>query len=134
MNKVLYAVSTAFFVYPAFGGLVLVSPDAFTGSGLGAVNTILTVQNTPSETGCVGFGDTTGSTVDGSGLCTGSSADVKTGASQTQTRTLADIGDPTADTFRIVLNSGEPAGDSIALDNLVVTFYDSWRFEGDRLR
>jgi len=47
-----------------------------------------------------------------------------TGASQIGPQTLAAGGITTADTFGIVFNAAEPAGDSITLTGLTATFYD----------
>lgn len=72
----------------AFAHLIQGSPTILDlkGTGIGAVNTVLTVQNNDSENGCVSYGaggvQTTGSTFNGT-KCTGSAADVKKGASQT---------------------------------------------------
>src|SRR5262245_50385335 len=94
------------------------------GTGLGAVNTILTIQDNPNEQGCVSFGGVTGSVLT-AGVCTGSSADVKTGPAQTQTRTLAQAGITSAANFSVVLNGVEPSGDSLVVDDLRVAFYNS---------
>lgn len=114
--------------------LVLVSPNIVSigGTGLGAVNTILTIQaggNGTFETGCVswsGSADAIGPTrVTGTGQCTNAAApDVLTGASQTQTRTLAQAGITSGANFALFFNAIEPAGNSITLNTLVATFYD----------
>lgn len=98
--------------------LVQISPENFGGTGLGSVNTILTIQNTPSETGTVSVGMTSG----GADVITG---DAKTGASQTQTRSISDLGLTSAADLRVVFNATEPAGNSISLDNLVLSIYSS---------
>src|SRR3954464_3987416 len=56
---------------PARASLILETYQQLSGTGLGAVTTVLTVQNTPSETGCVSFGGTIGATMT-AGVCTGS--------------------------------------------------------------
>jgi len=112
--------------------LVLVSPDIVTlgGTGLGAVNTVLTMQgqgSATSEAGCVSFNGTTdvlGNSVTG-GVCSGATGDVKTGASQTQTRTLAEAGVTSGTNFTIFFNAAEPSGDAITLNSLVASFYSS---------
>jgi len=110
--------------HPASASLILETFQAYSGTGLGNVNTILTIHdNSSSEVGCVAFNGQMGATFDTSGVCTGSAADVGTGASQTQTRTLADAGITSASDFSLVFNAVEPAGDSIALNNLVASFY-----------
>ncbi len=111
----------------ARANLVLAGPDPIGGTGIGAVNTILTIQSTgnaTTEAGCVAFGGGLGSMFSG-GACIGSSANVKTGASQTQTRTLLETGVTSAANFGIVFNANEPAGNSINLDALTATFYSS---------
>ena len=55
MNKLLLkSVATAVCLLAAsssYASLVLVSPEVFQGTGLGTVNTILTIQNAGTETG-----------------------------------------------------------------------------------
>jgi hypothetical protein len=99
----------------ANASLVLVGPQDFSGTGLGAVNTILTISslaNTSFESGSVAFGNAT-------------SGDVMTGASQTQTRTLGELGITSAADLRVVFNALEPGnGDSgITLTNLVLNIW-----------
>jgi len=62
-----------------------------------------------------------------SGACTGSSADVKTGASQTSTQPLSAIGTGgiNASNFGVVFNADQPAGGGITLTSLNVSFYTS---------
>jgi len=108
-----------------FGGIVTVG-----GTGLGTVNTVLTIQDTPTEQGCVGYtsgGDVTGNFTTSSQLgCTaGTNTDVKTGSSQTQTRTLSEAGVTSASNFAILFNAAEPSGGSISLDGLVANFYNA---------
>lgn len=114
--------------------LVSVGQNPFTGTGIGTVNTILTVTsqgNATVEAGCVSFGGVIGSMVSPvgpggtGGVCSGSTADVQTGASQTQTRTLAQAGVTAASNFGIILNAAEPAGNAITVDALTVTFFSS---------
>ena len=107
----------------ASAGIVLDPFQVYGGTGLGAVSTILTFQNNPTETGCVSFGGSIGSVLTSSGICTGSAADVKTGASQTQTRTLAQGGITSASNFALILNAVEPAGGGITLKDVIVAFY-----------
>jgi len=100
------------------------------GTGLGAVNTVLTIQSTANNTteqGCVGdssLGDVIG-LFQATGCTTATATDVKTGASQTQTRTLAEAGITSASNFAILLNAAEPAGNEIQLEHLVVNFYNA---------
>jgi hypothetical protein len=102
---------------PASAMLVLQGPQDFGGTGLGSVNTILTLQSPGSstvETGSVEFGDVT-------------TGDAKTGASQTQTRTIGELGVGSAADLRVVFNALEPGNDgqSITLDDLVLNIYSS---------
>ena len=109
-----------------FGSIMLTSPTSFTGTGLGAVPTILTIQDNPTEIGCVGFSGT-GSTLN-SGVCTGSSADVKTGASQTELQPLSAAAGgaiTTAANFAFIFNADQPAGGPITLGDARVAFYSS---------
>src|SRR5436309_1026467 len=67
----------------AFGSLILSNANFVAGTGLGTEPTILTIQNSPGEIGCVGStASNTGSTFDANGICNGTNADVKTGAGQ----------------------------------------------------
>jgi PEP-CTERM motif-containing protein len=108
-----------------FDGIVTVG-----GTGLGTVTTVLTFQNDPTEQGCVGFtsgGDVTGNftTFNQSGCTAGTNTDVKTGASQTLTRTLSESGITSGSNFAILFNAAEPSGNSISLDGLVANFYNA---------
>ena len=101
---------------PANAALILIGPGEIGGSGLGTVATVLTIQspaNSISESGSVSFNGTTD-------VITG---DALTGASQTRTRTLAEIGSPTTSDFRLVFNAAEPAGNSITLTALTLNVY-----------
>ena len=136
MRKLLHTLAAVGLVATPFVGaradLILVSPNIITlgGTGLGAVNTVLTIQSHGSgsvEAGCVGYtttGDQIGTSTTG-GVCSGSTQDVKTGASQTQPRTLADAGITTGSNFAIFFNAAEPAGDGITLNTLVANFYNA---------
>lgn len=104
--------------------LVPVGPVPYSGTGLGAVNTVLTVGGRPVESGCVArgpAGDVIGPAACPPGFAGG---DELTGASQTQTRTIAELGLTTAADLRIVVNVNESVGNVITLDNLVLTIYD----------
>jgi len=105
-------------VSQAQAGLVLVPTETFAGGGIGSVNTILTMQSPGSssvETAGVGVDALTNLTV-----VTG---DAKTGASQTQVRTLTELGIDAASALRVVFNPNEPGGNSITLTNLVLSIY-----------
>lgn len=105
----------------SYASLVLVAPEDFGGTGLGTVKTILTIQDSPranppgTEAGSVSYNGS----VD---VLTG---DAKTGASQSLTRTVAELGLTSASAVRVVFNAVEPGNDanSISLDDLVLTFY-----------
>jgi len=136
MRKLLHTLAAAGLVatpcVAARADLILVSPNIVTvgGTGLGAVNTVLTFQSQGSssnEAGCVSFngsGDVIGTSVSG-GACTGAGGDVKTGSSQTQTRTLAEAGITSGSNFALFFNAAEPAGNSITLNTLVASFYNA---------
>jgi hypothetical protein len=100
----------------AHANLTLVGPENFQGTGLGSVNTILTLGSPGSsifESGGVAFGD----------VVTG---DAKTGSSQTQTRTLGQLGVTSAANLRVVFNALEPgAAQGITLDNLTLNIWSS---------
>jgi hypothetical protein len=107
-------VAMAFASTTANAQLEYLGPVDLNGTGLGAVNTILTLQNDPTETGSVGL-DATGTQV-----ITG---DAKTGSSQTLVRSLSELGVTSAEDLRIVFNANEPAGGSIELIDLVMSIY-----------
>jgi len=108
--------------------LVYIGTVTVGGTGLGTVNTVLTLTSTANNTteqGCVGRGaaaDFIGSTAVGACVA-GATTDVQTGASQTQTRTLAEAGVTTGANFAILFNAVEPAGNEITLNSLSATFY-----------
>lgn len=132
-GKLLYAVSAAAMLAAPFGlasaqTLTLLSntqPVTFSGTGLGSVFTLLTVQdNDGNEVGCVsrsGGADVLGATLTGT-TCTG------TGNTQalTQTRTLGEAGITSASQFGILFNASEPGGmmgDGITLNSLTAIFF-----------
>jgi len=121
-NKKLISAAVAGVLFSAasasHASLVLVQPEDFNGTGLGAVNTILTIQgknNAATESGMVAY-DGTADVITGD--------DVKKGASQTQTRTIGSLGITSADSLRIVFNATEP-DNMINLTGLTLSFYDS---------
>lgn len=94
------------------------------GSGIGGVNTVLTLQSTPTESGCVawnGAADVIGAAACPPGVPGGNES---TGASQTQTRTLAQLAIANAAELRIVVNTVEPGGNPITITQLVLRIYD----------
>ena len=114
--------------------LILLSPENFSGTGLGSVNTVLTMTSpgaTTNEQGCVGRstagcpGGTANAALDVIGGTLGGNE--QTGASQTLTRTIAAIGLTTAANLRVVFNAQEPgnaADNGITLNTLVLGIYD----------
>lgn len=109
--------------------LVLSSQVPISGSGIGAQNTILTIQNNGTESGCVGrsaggLSDFIGIYNSTSGACTvGANTDVKTGSSQTQTQLVASTGVTSASNFGVIFNAVQPAGGPITVNSLTATFY-----------
>jgi Putative Ig domain len=104
--------------------LIQTTPILTSGSGIGGVNTVLTVQSTGSESGCVGWNGS--ADVVGAAACAGgqTGGDEKTGSSLTQTRSLGELGITAASSLRVVLNSAEPGGDPITLNSLTLVVYD----------
>ena len=105
--------------------LLFIGPLIAGASGLGTVNTVLTIQNNPAESGCVAWNGN--ADVVGSGACPAgiTGGDEKTGASQTQTRTIAELGLTNAASIRVVLNAVEPDADAITLNQLVLRIHDA---------
>jgi len=95
------------------------------GTGLGAVNTILTIANTPTEHGCVSWNGTTtveGATVSGTGACTGTGDE--NGLNSTQL--LSVTGVTAGSNFAILFNPAEPGNDqSLTLNTLTALFYNN---------
>jgi hypothetical protein len=105
---------------PAHAMLVLVAPQDFEGTGLGSVNTVLTLTSEGSSTFEQGsVGRTEGSTDD---VLTG---DAMSGASQSQTQTIDSLGITSASDLRVVFNAVEPGnGDqSITLTDLRLSIF-----------
>ena len=93
------------------------------GTGLGNVATVLSVGNHGIESGCVSWDGAADIFGPGAPACPGGvpGGDEKTGASQTLTRTLSDLGNPTADTLQVVFNINEPGSDrAVRLEALVL--------------
>jgi hypothetical protein len=110
----------------ASASLMFVSPTDLTGTGLGAVDTVLTIQspgNTTVATGCVGYtgsGDTFSSDV-----CGFLNSNVKQGASQSKTLLISDTGASSATDLRIVYNSSQPGGGAVTVAGLDLRIYGS---------
>jgi hypothetical protein len=105
------------------GGIVPTGAITQSGTGLGHVNTILTVQGHPAnrglESGCIAPGrDITG--------CGFANRRVKTGASQSGTVLLSDLTGVDGSSLSIVLDFVEP-GNALSgtVDELVLTLYDN---------
>lgn len=99
---------------PAQAALIYLAGETSSGTGLGNVTTVLTVASPNSS-----------SSEAGSVIWDGS-ADVKTGdvnASQTQTRSLSELGLSNSADMRVVFNATEPAGNSINLTNLILYLF-----------
>ncbi|MEO7743178.1 MAG: IPTL-CTERM sorting domain-containing protein [Usitatibacter sp.] len=101
----------------------ILAPDQTSGTGIGSVNTVLTVQNTPSESGCVRRG--AGVDIIGPAACLGANTggNEGTGSSQTQTRSIAELGLTTSDNLRAVLNANESSGGSIQVNSIVLGIF-----------
>lgn len=104
---------------PAYASLELVAPQDFNGTGLGSVNTVLTLSspaNSTFEEGSVSWSGTTDVL----------SGDAMGGASQSLTRTIDEVGITSASDLRIVFNAQEPGGsltNSITLSDLRLTIF-----------
>lgn len=114
------AMATVLISSNAYADLIQLGGEDLSGTGIGSVNTILTITspaNSTAETGTVSW--------DGSSDVIAGST-VKTGASQTQTRTLGEVGVTSASSLRIIFNASEPnntADNGITLDGLTFTAY-----------
>jgi len=128
----LFALATCLFApYTASANLIFDSSlGGVTGSGLGAVSTILTIQSPGSgtlESGSVERASGADVKSDTGVLASGgttSVGDVKTGASQTLTRTLGENSITKAAQIAIVLNADEPGGNSITLTGLQMSVFN----------
>jgi len=93
-----------------------------TGAGIGTSNVVLTIQNTPTEQGCVRWSGT--ADIVGSAACPGgltpaiTGGDEKTGNEQTQTRTVTQVGVTSGENLVMVLNVSEPGGTLFTVENL----------------
>jgi hypothetical protein len=125
---VMLTILSALFV-PGIGGIAraaglqFLGPVDQNGTGLGHVATVLTIQKQSLESGCVSWGGSSDITGPGAPACPAGvpGGDEKSGASQTLTRTLAEIGNPTAETLRVVFNPNEPGSNRhLRLDALVL--------------
>jgi hypothetical protein len=98
-----------------------------TGAGIGTNNVILTLQNTGTESGCIGWNgsaDVVGATACPGGLSPAiTGGNEKTGSSQTQTRSVSATGIQSGKSLVIVLGVGEVAGNLFTVQNLSLTIY-----------
>ena len=131
MKYVVMTILSAGFSVNAFGSLILLSTTPtfnVSGSGLGAVNTLLTLQSpaaSATETGCVAPSGA-GAAPSTTGGCAGfANANVLTGAAQIGAPTLASLGITSVAQLGIVLNAAEPGGtaNSLRVDNVALTLY-----------
>ncbi len=125
LRTVLTIFSTTLFIsIGAYGArLDFIGPVDHQGTGLGHVATVLTIQKKGVESGCVSWNGGADVTGPGAPACPSGIAggDEKRGASQTLTRTLAEIGNPTADTLRLIFNPNEPGSSRhVRLEALVL--------------
>lgn len=108
----------------AFGSLVLLSPNPIdlNGTGLGAVNTVLTLNNTNNvSSGCVAPGSGSSSVSTGCGFTNNT---VQTGNAQIGTPTLASLGVLNLSNLQIIFNANEPGNAREATVNqLALTLY-----------
>lgn len=112
------AVVAAFGAAPAHAMLVFQADEIFSGTGLGNVSTLLTLQGQGSgsfEQGSVSYNGT-------ADVLTG---DASSGASQSLTRTIDSVGLTSASDLRIVFNAQEPGNEanSITLTNLSLSIF-----------
>lgn len=115
----------------AFASLVDEGLVNFSGTGIGTVSTILTVQspgNSTTEAGCVGWNGTANVI----GSCNGfTGGDELKGASQTQTQPVSAATPVPGFTesvssfsnLGLVVNADQPAGSPVNLTNLILTAY-----------
>lgn len=97
--------------------LILAGQNDFQGTGLGAVPTILTLQQSGNST-------TESGSVTWNGTASVTSGDAKPGASQSSTPTLSDLNITSPSSLRIVLNTDEPASANVlTVSNLALNIF-----------
>lgn len=100
---------------PASAQLSSLGPAPATGTGLGTVSTVLTLQNNGTESACIGP----------VGVTTCVLGDAKTGAAQTNLYTLGTFPTLTGSNLRLILNFNEPsAAVGGTLNNATLTVYN----------
>ena len=111
----------------AYASLVFSGVATGKGAGIGGSNIVLTIQQNPTEQGCVGWNGTVD--VIGAAACQGGltppvvGGDEKTGNSQTQTRTVGSAGVLSGSSLVVVLNVSQPAGGPFTAENINLTIY-----------
>ena len=124
--------AVSLFAGKASASLIFLETLPSTGNGIGAVNTSLTFQNSPTESGCVAYNGS--AAVTGSGACpTGlgfTGGDEKTGSSQTNVFTASDLNfDATHNFSNLVLifngNEGGGSDQPITINLLGLSLYSS---------
>jgi len=110
----------------AFASLMSLGPTSL--GDIGSLPTVLTIENSGTASGCVGF--IAGSDVTGLAACpggfTGIGGNEIGGPTQTGTRTIAELnaaGITSASNLMLVLNSGEPMGQA-TIQDLALTFFN----------
>jgi hypothetical protein len=118
-----------------FAGLIFEGVAQASGGGFGGNITLLSIQANGTERGCISWNGTTqvigsaacisGYPPQGGGVSAPPGGDEKTGANQTQIRTIADTGALNANQIRFVFNANEGGGASsaITLADALVAFY-----------
>jgi PEP-CTERM motif len=118
----------------SYGTMVSIGPVPSTGTGLGAVNTVLTFTSPGSstnESGCVGAGPG-GTVITGPSVCPGNGpsglAPFTGGNEQAQNHvyTAAMLGLTNFANLQVIFNGSEPqspGGSAITLENLALTLY-----------
>src|SRR6266851_2323186 len=113
---------------PVYASTMFAGVATTIGGGIGASNVILTLQNTPSESGCVGWNGS--ANVIGSAACPGGlspsllGGNEKTGSSQTQTQTVLSTGVLSGQSLVAILNVSEVAGTLFTVENLSLSIFD----------
>ena len=108
---------------PLQASLIFATPNETSGTGLGAVNTLLTVQNDPSgttESGCVAWNgsmDIVGPAACPPGIAGGDEVGIN------ETKTIGSLGLASAFNLRVVFNASEDAGRMITLENMILRIY-----------
>jgi len=112
---------------PSHAALIFDGVATGKGAGIGTSNVVLTIQNTPTEQGCVGWNGTT--SVVGSTACQGgltpaiTGGNEKTGASQTQTQTVSSAGVLSGESLVVILNVSEPGGTLFTVEDLSLSIF-----------